>query len=176
MNKPVEIITEIEHNRAIRRLEYIQNSICLSEAGLVCYALGTAFLSKHEFDKLSLHPYLNVIATKSHRTGWWRFLPMPVSSNFLISVHKCSAEKDLFEQLCQLASFAEVFYHFFDNKLEKEFVDEVKSLEMIRPKCIAKDRRHFIYGVDTDSIESTTGFMEFVFHGPDVPKELINLI
>ena len=66
-------------------------------------------------------------------------------------------------------------YLFIDKSLEEELIDEVR-VGSDYYDIVKSNDRVFIYGVDCDNDESSTGIMEFVSIGANAPKELISFL
>ena len=99
------------------------------------------------------------------------FIPRPLC--FLIKIKEPESLRDTLLNFDE-PSLHEIFY--FDIALEEEFLNTASKDKYCTgfdlEKIIQKDNSYLLIGIDTDSIESETGFMKKISYGHDTPKSL----
>ena len=165
MNKEKGIYQDADTERFYRILGYLSKTI--DENNKVIYLVGSTFTdiveATEKFD-------VEIIKIKSLRTGWLRIVPIPVSKNFVI---KLMNKQELVEVVQSLEEHDPIEIFIFDKNIEDKFLTNFNIDNRVYTRNIIKeDSQYFIYGMDFDNMESTTGAMEFISYGKNIPRDM----
>jgi len=168
-----EVFSDIEMNRAVRILGYLEKSLPLKDDS-VLYATGTTFKKKSDIDNVKDKCCIEIIKNESTKTGVKKIIPFPMPISFVIKILDYKLLRNIFKLL---DDHLLIEFLVFDKKVEKNFLLEVKdTCFQFTTTSIKEDSRYLIYGIDLDNQESTTGIMELVSYGIDAPKELTSFL
>ncbi len=158
--------------RSIRILQYLSNYD--NNMNACVYARGNTFKSRHGIELLSKDFPVEIKAVASARMGIWRVIPIPAPNYFLIKINNIQLLKDFYSSINNISI---ITFYIFNRELESIFLEEMtkeKGLAYIEP--VTRDSRYFVYGIDTDSQDTDSGFQEYVSYGINAPKELVNFL
>jgi hypothetical protein len=171
--------TAREYSREIQeeRFHYVleQASRAISE-GKVCYIFG---MGKHPKST-----YTSLKNTEGVTVEWYgSLLPMYLSPlrlvmasyEGIVKILDPGKLKDIFQRLSVMSM---VGLYIFDANLESRFIEAVKTKKYSRyaDEVVKQDSAYFIYQIDADSLESSTGMYEIVSYGTDCPKMLTEFL
>jgi len=165
MNKETGVYKDANMERFYRILEYLSKNI--DENNKVIYLVGSTFTDIAEATKKF---DVEIIKIKSLREGWLRIIPIPVSKNFII---KLKDKRNLVEVVQSLEEHDPIEIFIFNKNIEDKFLKNFNIDNRIYTRNIIKeDSQYLIYGMDFDNTESTTGALEFIAYGKDIPTEM----
>ncbi|WP_282611349.1 hypothetical protein [Pelagibius sp. Alg239-R121] len=159
-----EYDNEISEELLEHHLEQIASIFECSE-DLVCYVLGMGSQPKSTYTELRHETGLDLIWSKSVLPDLFKPLSVFIASYAgLLKVLESEKLPSVVKKLCHM-SMAGVYI--IDHSEEQYFLDRV----MHYPQCkemdfgIKRDDRYFLYLVDADNAESSTGVYEVVSYG-----------
>jgi len=168
-----EYTREIQEERYQYILERISESVPADKA-LYIFGMG-----KHPRST-----YINLKNTSGIEVLWYGSLlpsylsPLRIfvaSYEGIVRVLDPTCVKDVFARLSTL-SMAGLYC--FDKQLENSFIQTIKSKKYSNyaDEIVKEDIGYFIYQVDADSLEASTGIFEIVSYGKDCAKELSGIV
>jgi hypothetical protein len=151
---------EIEPSRAEAILKTLLATRMLTAGDQSWFILGHTYARDEAFVRLRSMKNVNLILLTKPNFGWFRYLPISKPRFFLMEVLS-ETELEAIHQVLFDFSIFEVTV--FDNRLRVAFVTEASAAAQLQHwRSLAEDDRLFIYGLDTDNAESSTGFLEIV--------------
>lgn len=142
-------------------------SVYSGSKGRACYVFGMGAQPKSTYTELKKESGIEVIWSKSILTGPSKLLSVLVAS--YAGLIKISAPEKLPSVVKKLCHLSMTGIYVFDQSMEKDFVDRVIRNPL--PKKfdfgIKNDDGYFLYMVDADNAESSTGIYEIVSYGKD---------
>jgi hypothetical protein len=163
-NTQIEYDNELSYDLLEHRLKKIASLIDLS-GDKVCYIIGMGGRPKSTFYKLQKTEGVNLIWYGSIFPKYLRILSIFIASYAgLVKVIDSKKLPDLFLDICD-SSMAGIYI--FNKSMEKKFVDEVikNPLPVHLDFGIKYDASYFLYVVDADNNESSTGIYEIISYG-----------
>ena len=168
-----EVFSDIEVNRAIRILGYLEKSLSLEDE-LVLYVAGSTYRKKDDIDNIKNQCSVEIIKNKSTRTGVKKILPFPMPTSFVIKILDPTSLNKIFKLL---DDHLLIEFFIFNKKTENNFLLEMKDTNSYsKVRSVKEDSQYLIYGIDLDNQESTTGIMELISYGVNTPKELTSFL
>lgn len=165
INKEKEIYQDADRERFYRILDYLSKNI--DENNKAVYLVGSTYTNLidvvEKFD-------VEIIKIKSLKTGWLRIVPIPISKNFII---KLKNKQNLVGVVKSLEEHDPIEIFIFNKNIEDKFLKnfDINNREYTR-NIIKEDPQYLIYGMDFDNMESTTGALEFITYGKDIPNDM----
>ena len=171
--------TTREYSREIQveRFRYVLERIPAAiSAGKVCYIFGMGKHPKSTYISFQNTEGIDVVWYGSLLPGYLSPLRLIMASYAgIVRVLNPAKIKDVFEKLSALSM---VGLYIFDISLEHRFIEVVKNRKYSRyaDEVVKEDSAYFIYLIDADSLESSTGIYEIVSYGKDCPKGLTGIL
>lgn len=175
INTAKKLVKEIEEERILYILDRIAESSILKIGNKVCYVYGMGGQPKTT--------YLNFLSVSGAEVVFYE--KFTINDNFffkllskilvnyqgLVKILNPKALKEIFLKLSEQAM---VGLYIFDKKYEESFLKKARSTNIIgRVEYELKnDPEFFIYTVDGDNGESSTGMLEIIHYGKECPKEI----
>ncbi len=166
---------DISVNRFFRVGEYIAKGYnqlsSIKKKDLVFYYDGTYYGHKKNLEKLFKKFDVNIIEIKSSRMGIYKFIPIPAPLLYLIKIESVDELPQIIRELDDMGVFS---LYIFNKDKESEFIKNFSFFSKKEPiKYIAKvDKCYLFYMVDTNNVESETGFLECYSVGKKIPRQL----
>lgn len=140
-------------------------SIYRDSEGYVCYVFGMGAQPKSTYEELKKKSGIEVIWSQSILSSPFKVLSLLIASHAgLIKILDPNRLPNVTKKLCHL-SMAGIYI--FNKSMEEDFVARV--LENPLPERydfgIKEDEHYFLYIVDADNEESSTGIYEIVSYG-----------
>lgn len=168
-----------EYSREIRedRYRYILGRMSESiRSDNAVYIFGMGKHPKSTYLNLKNSLGLEVVWYGSLIPKYLTPLRMLISSyEGIVRVLDVARIKDVFETLSRMSM---VGLYVFNKNLEERFVQTVKSQKYSKfaDEVVKEDTAYFIYQVDADSSQSSTGILEIVSYGKDCPKAFTGIL
>lgn len=168
-----------EYDREIHkeRFRYVTEKISESiQPGKASYIFGMGKHSKSSYTNLKGTAGIEVVWTRSIIPVYLSPLRIFIASYAgVVKVLNHDKIPLVFEILSKMSM---VGLYIFDIRLEEKFTQVIKERRYSNyaDDIVKEDSQYFIYKVDADSIESSTGIFEIVSYGIDCPKELITAL
>jgi hypothetical protein len=172
-NTKTEYDNELSYD-LLGRLKQIVSFVDLS-GDKVCYILGMGGRPKSIFDNLRRTEGISLVWYSSIFPKYLRFLSVLIASHAgLIKVINLNKLPEIFLEVCYM-SMAGIYV--FNKSLEKKFVAEIvkNPLPVNLAYGIKDDAGYFVYVVDADNTESTTGIYEIISYGKNA-KDVASLL
>lgn len=151
---------EIEPSRAEAKLKALLATRMLTGGDRSWFVLGHTHARDEAFVQLRSMKSVTLISLTKPNFGWFRYLPIPKPRFFLMEV---LSEVELEALHHVLFDFSIFEVTVFDNRLRSAFMTEASAAARLQHwRSLAEDDGLFIYGLDTDNAESSTGFLEIV--------------
>jgi hypothetical protein len=174
------ICIQREYDKEILENRYKSVINRISNLGLkgnkVCIIYGMGKQPKIAYKEIESISGVQVIWYESLFSKWLRPLSYLIASYAgLIKIYDIKVLPEIFNKLSNMAM---VGVYIFSNDLEDAFVKKVQTTKSSHygDLIVKEDLEFFIYKVDTDNIESSTGIYEIVSYGENCPIEIINIL
>lgn len=169
---------ELDLTQIKRRATFIsEEAFADSKASRVCYVLGMGAHPRSSYEAISKINGVEVVWNDTVLPTKWRWLRNLIASEAgLVKIRESSALAGVFERLSHLSMSA---IYIFNAAYEKSFVQCVINNPVPTDYSfgLSETDDYFIYMVDADNSESTTGAYEIVSYGAkagirvdDLPK------
>jgi hypothetical protein len=172
-NTVQEYSKEIAEDRYRYVLDKISQNI---PSGKVCYVFGMGKHPKSTYVALKSSHGIEVVWYGSLLPNYFGPLRLLVASyEGIVKIFDPNKVKGVFETLSKMAM---VGVYIFDANMENAFIETVKSKKYSQyaDEVIKEDKGYFIYKIDADSVESSTGIFEIVSYGIDCSKEITGIL
>lgn len=160
-----EYDNEISEELLDHHLVQIASIFDLSK-NFVCYVLGTGGHPKSTFTELRQEADIDVIWSKSLLSGPFKLLSGLIASHAgLVKILHSDKLPSVAKRLCHMSMIG---VYIIDQSEEQYFLDRVMHYpqgEEGMDYGIKRDDRYFLYLVDADNGESSTGIYEVVSYG-----------
>jgi hypothetical protein len=167
-------IEQIQYERSEYVLTTISNMHQFDKK--LVYVFGTGKQSKTLYEDLRNEINIEVIWYDFVLDGFFKWLKLFISGYAgLIKIKKIDCLKDTFNLIGE-SSLAVLYI--IDESLEKKFIEEVKrkhkDVFLVNDYIVNNSDNYFIYMLDTDAVDSTTGIYEIKTVGNQ--SELKNVV
>ena len=163
---------EIELDSIVSRTRQIAQQIDGNES-MVCYVFGMGSHPRSTYTSVSQIDGVHILWHSSLLPKKWRWLSRLIASEAgLIKIVKAGALEEVFAKVVNSAMAAIYVLH---ASVEQEFVTEVRNNSAPADYGFGLTLRddYFVYMVDADNQESSTGVVEIVSYGRNAPVRLL---
>jgi len=168
-----EYSSEVEEARYHNVLDRMSHTLPRDK---VCYIFGMGKHPQSTYRKLASLSGTEVVWHGSLLPSYMMILrPFIASYEGVVRIFDTTKLEEVFISLSKMSM---VGLYIFDSSLEDLFVETIKNKKysVYADEVVKQDKGYFIYQVDTDSVESSTGIFEIVSYGVDCSKELVGTL
>ena len=164
----------------LERVEYtvtqIAKSTSINMADKVCYMYGMGSQPESVYSELKYLKGIDVIWYDTILPKIFKPLSFIVAS--YTGLIKVSDNSFLSKTFIKLIEMAMAGIYIFNKDYQDEFISQIKHNRRspVSDHIIKKDPSYFIYQVDADNNESSTGIFEIISYGKNCPEELIKIV
>jgi len=167
---------EVQMERVIYTVKKIANSDSINMSNKVCFIYGMGSQPRSVYSELNKLKGIDVIWYDTILPKVFKPLSYIVASyTGLIKVIDKTILPEIFTKLIEMAMAG---IYIFDGNYQKEFVNQISQNKRssTSDQIVKKDPSFFIYQVDADNYESSTGIFEIITYGKNCPEELIKIV
>lgn len=167
---------EVQLERVKYTAAQIAKFTSINMAGRVCYIYGMGSQPKSAFTELKSLEGIKVIWYDTILPKIFKPLSFVVAS--YTGLIKVVDQELLSETFMKLIEMSMAGIYIFNKDYQDEFINQIKQNKRspISDQIIKKDPSYFIYQVDADNYESSTGIFEVISYGKNCPEELIKIV
>jgi hypothetical protein len=153
-------VREIEPSRAESILKELLTQRPLTEVDRTWFILGHTYAKDEVFEQLRSVKNVTLVTLAKPNFGWFRYIPLPKPRFFMMDIHSEVKLEALSDVLFDLSIFEVIV---FDERFRTNFVAEAEAAVQLQEwRSLKNDDGLFIYGLDTDNSQPSTGFLEVV--------------
>jgi len=171
-NTLIEYNREVTYDEVEAFLENISNEKGLFENKSV-FIHGLGSQPRSVYEQLKKTPGVRVVWYKSVLSGFFKPLSLFIASYAgLVKIVNNELLKDVFLRLSEKAM---VGLYIFDASLETDFIGITQKKNQFEDVDYQakEDRSYFVYYVDADNFEASTGIYEIISYGIEFPAALV---